>query len=141
MPPSPSPAGPDDADVVWDTPSSNGFLGSMPLGNGKLGANIWAEPDSRVGLLLSHVDAFNENSILSKLGRVKIRVLPDQEVQQVQAGTYEEHGGLIGAQPSIKTVTCRGQVGCPTIAAAACDSTPGCTGFGLCPTYRNGTVT
>lgn len=42
----------------------------MPLGNGKLGVNVWADDTSAIGLLLSHVDALDENANLDKLGRI-----------------------------------------------------------------------
>ena len=32
--------------VVWDTPSE-GSLGSMPLGNGDIGLNVWVEKKRR----------------------------------------------------------------------------------------------
>ena len=53
--------------MVWDTGSPD-VTGSMPLGNGRLGVNVWVTPDGTVGLLLSHVDALDENGVLSKLG-------------------------------------------------------------------------
>lgn len=72
-PPPPSPPAPPPShggpDVVWDTPSAD-VLGSMPLGNGKLGVNVWADDTSAIGLLLSHVDALDENANLDKLGRI-----------------------------------------------------------------------
>ena len=41
---------PDSAQVVWDTPSGDS-RGSMPLGNGDLGANVWVEPSGDLVLL------------------------------------------------------------------------------------------
>jgi sialidase-1 len=35
----------DGSNVVWDSPSENS-LGSMPLGNGDIGANVWVEPSA-----------------------------------------------------------------------------------------------
>ena len=70
----PPPPAPGAADVVW-TSASTDVTGSMPLGNGRLGINVWATADGTVGLLLSHVDALDENWILSKLGRVLITVV------------------------------------------------------------------
>jgi hypothetical protein len=140
--PPPSPTHHTDVDVVWDTPSTNGVLGSMPLGNGKLGVNIWAEQDSTVGILLSHVDALDENSNLAKLGRVKVRVLP-ASMQRTSSpeslsSSYAIHPGYIGGQPPLKDISCPNHTICPALAAAACDATPGCTGYGLCPIYSDG---
>jgi hypothetical protein len=58
-------------DVVWTEPSS-GVAGSMPLGNGRLGVNVWSESESELALLLSHVDALDENAVLSKIGRLRL---------------------------------------------------------------------
>ena len=56
---------------VWtDAPTS--VTESMPLGNGRLGVNVWADTADTLWLLLSHVDALDENTNLDKLGRVKI---------------------------------------------------------------------
>jgi hypothetical protein len=60
--PPPSPTSPGDPDVTWDTPSDD-VTGSMPLGNGRLGVNVWADSTGTVGLLLSHVDALDENGV------------------------------------------------------------------------------
>ena len=57
--------------VAWETPSENS-LGSMPLGNGELGANVWAEADGRVHLLLSRTDAWDEYHRLLKLGSLTL---------------------------------------------------------------------
>ena len=47
------------AAIVWDTPSTNS-LGSMPIGNGDIGANVWVEPTGDLLLLLSKTDAYDE---------------------------------------------------------------------------------
>ena len=57
------------------------------------------------------------------------------------AANYTCYPGSIGRQPPMtKSVHCQDQPGCPAVAARVCDDTPGCTGFGLCPIYHNGTV-
>ena len=246
--PPPPPPAPGAADVVWTSASSD-VTGSMPLGNGRLGVNVWATTDSTVGLLLSHVDALDENWILSKLGRVLITVVDDGEghgtwtqppppclalpallssrVCQLDAparltrthhhqparthaphtrtrrttcsiqaptrahagrgaedvhgirpnarftsagadkkgnvGTHSDtaaaaaddnddddplsgftiHPGFIGesvAHPKIRDLECPDVQSCPAAAAAACDATAGCTGFGLCPLYKGGKI-
>ena len=73
-PPAPPPATPIKPDLLW-TSASTGVMGSMPLGNGKLGVNVWADSADTVWLLLSHIDAIDENTNLDKLGRVKIEAL------------------------------------------------------------------
>jgi hypothetical protein len=69
------------SDVVWDSPSENS-LGSMPLGNGDIGANVWVEPSGDLLLLLSKTDAFDDFSRLLKIGRIRIQTTP----ALVQAG-------------------------------------------------------
>ena len=61
------------ADLVWDSPSRNS-LGSMPIGNGDIGANVWVEPSGELVLLLSKTDSWDEVSRLCKLGRLRIKL-------------------------------------------------------------------
>ena len=72
-PPPPPPPSPEES-LSWTTPSNN-VQGSMPLGNGRLGVNVWADSTDTVWLLLSHTDALDENTHLDKLGRVAVRAL------------------------------------------------------------------
>ena len=63
--------------VTWDSPSPPGDIsGSMPIGNGDIGANVWAEEGGDVILLLGKTDAWDENSINLKLSRVRLRFSP-----------------------------------------------------------------
>ncbi|MCF7854701.1 MAG: DUF5703 domain-containing protein [Candidatus Pacebacteria bacterium] len=62
--------------VVWNTPSKN-HKGSMPIGNGDIGTNVWVEPDGVLTLLISKTDAWSENCRLLKIGRLRITLLPD----------------------------------------------------------------
>lgn len=61
--------------VVWDTPSTDSS-GSMPLGNGDIGLNLWVEPNGDLVFYLSKTDAWSENNRLLKLGRVRITLEP-----------------------------------------------------------------
>lgn len=45
-------------DVIWDTPSESSF-GSMPLGNGDIGTNVWTEPNGDILFYISKVNAFD----------------------------------------------------------------------------------
>ncbi|MEO0055473.1 MAG: hypothetical protein RLZZ50_1420, partial [Verrucomicrobiota bacterium] len=65
----------EDCNVTWDTPSGDSF-GSMPLGNGDVGLNVWAEHNGDVVFYVSKVDAFDSGHLLPKLGRVRIRFEP-----------------------------------------------------------------
>src|SRR4051812_4193396 len=69
--------------VVWDSPSKDAS-GSMPIGNGDLGANVWVEENGDLLLLLSKADAWDENASLLKLGRVRISCTPPLQVGEGQ---------------------------------------------------------
>ena len=62
--------------VIWDSPSRDSS-GSMPLGNGDIGLNVWVEADGDLLLLIAKSDAWDENSINLKLGRIRIKVSPN----------------------------------------------------------------
>lgn len=62
-------------DVVWETPSLNA-AGSMPIGNGEFGANVWVEPNGDLLLLLSRTDALSEACRFLKLGRMRVSMSP-----------------------------------------------------------------
>ncbi|MEO7157696.1 MAG: DUF5703 domain-containing protein, partial [Vicinamibacterales bacterium] len=62
--------------VVWDSSSENAG-GSMPLGNGELALNVWVEPGGDLLLLIAKSDAWDESSILLKLGRVRVKLMPN----------------------------------------------------------------
>ncbi len=75
------PADPLDAcNVVWETPSED-CNGSMPIGNGDIGMNVWVDPGGNLWLLLSKTDAWSENARLLKLGRVRLSLTPNPFVE------------------------------------------------------------
>ncbi len=61
--------------VVWNSPSLNS-KGSMPLGNGDIGINVWAEQDGDLMMYIAKTDAWSEevftNEGLLKLGRLRV---------------------------------------------------------------------
>lgn len=61
--------------VIWTTPSESSF-GSMPLGNGDIGMNVWVEPNGDVLFYISKVNAFDAGHMLPKLGCVRMRFEP-----------------------------------------------------------------
>jgi hypothetical protein len=65
----------DQYNVVWDSPSANA-LGSMPLGNGDIGLNAWAEADGSVQFIISKTDAWDDNARLVKVGKVRVQLDP-----------------------------------------------------------------
>ncbi len=58
--------------VTWDSPSSDSS-GSMPLGNGDIGLNVWVEPNGDLLFYIGKTDAWSENARLLKVGRVRVR--------------------------------------------------------------------
>ncbi|MDF2671316.1 MAG: hypothetical protein K0R67_3622, partial [Paenibacillus sp.] len=61
----------DKNNVVWDSPGSNAS-GSMPIGNGDIGLNVWVEENGDLLFYLSKNDSWSENMRLLKLGRIRI---------------------------------------------------------------------
>ena len=67
----------DDYNVVYDSPSKDA-TGSMPIGNGVVGANVWVdEKTGDVLMYVSRTDSFSEASRLLKLGLVRIKITPN----------------------------------------------------------------
>jgi len=62
--------------VVWDSPST-GANGSMPLGNGEVGLNLWVEKDGDLLFYIARTDAWSECCRLLKLGRVRVGLTPN----------------------------------------------------------------
>ncbi len=62
--------------VVWDSPSKDSS-GSMPLGNGDVGLNVWMDEEGDLFFYISKTDAWSENLRLLKLGRVRVTVTPN----------------------------------------------------------------
>lgn len=63
-------------DVVWDSPSENS-AGSMPLGNGDIGINVWAEKSGDLFCYIGKTDAWGSNGQLLKLGKIRIQITPN----------------------------------------------------------------
>ncbi len=62
--------------VVWDSPSADSS-GSMPLGNGEIGLNVWVEQGGDLLLYIARTDAWSENARLLKLGRMRVTLDPN----------------------------------------------------------------
>lgn len=65
--------------VVWNTPSESSF-GSMPLGNGDIGLNVWVESSGDLLFYISKVNAFDSEHLLPKLGRLRISCVPAPDI-------------------------------------------------------------
>jgi alpha-L-fucosidase 2 len=61
---------------VWTSPSRDSS-GSMPLGNGEIGLNVWVEENGDLLFYLSKTDAWDENAQLLKLGRIRVSLAPN----------------------------------------------------------------
>lgn len=97
-----------DYDVSWTTPSGNSS-GSMPLGNGELGMNVWVEEQGDVCFYLSRTDAMSEANRLMKLGRIRISIdgnpFADAKFSQrlnLKDGVIEISGGNGDGQCTLK---------------------------------------
>ena len=72
----PAPAGLDRYNVVWTTPSKNA-AGSMPIGNGEVGLNVWVEENGDLLFYIARTDAWSECNRLLKLGRIRVSLSPN----------------------------------------------------------------
>jgi hypothetical protein len=62
--------------VVWTTPSKDA-AGSMPLGNGEVGLNLWVEENGDLLFYISRSDSLSEISRLLKVGQVRVSLSPN----------------------------------------------------------------
>ncbi|HWH68303.1 MAG TPA: DUF5703 domain-containing protein, partial [Candidatus Sulfotelmatobacter sp.] len=62
--------------VVWTTPSQNA-AGSMPLGNGEVGLNLWVEENGDLLCYLARTGTWSEACRLLKLGRLRLQLSPN----------------------------------------------------------------
>lgn len=62
--------------VVWTTLGHDAD-DSMPIGNGDIGLNVWTEQNGDLVFLIGKTDAYTENGQLVKLGRVRVRLMPN----------------------------------------------------------------
>ncbi len=70
-----SAAPPEPLPLVWDSPSKDA-KGSMPIGNGDIGLNVWVEPNGDLVFLIGKTDSFDDFNRLLKLGRIRVRTTP-----------------------------------------------------------------
>ncbi len=66
----------DKFNVVWTSPSADAS-GSMPLGNGEVGINLWAEKNGAIYFYISRSDSLSEIARLVKVGGMKINIHPN----------------------------------------------------------------
>ena len=61
---------------VWTSPSKDA-AGSMPLGNGQVGINLWAQENGELRFYISRTDSFSEIARLMKVGGIRIAFTPN----------------------------------------------------------------
>ncbi len=83
----------DDCNVIWTTPSGDSF-GSMPLGNGDVGLNVWVEQNGDLVFYISKADAFDAKDLLPKLGRVRLSMEPALDVGDFQQSLVLREGAV-----------------------------------------------
>ena len=121
-------------DVIWNTPSHDA-AGSMPIGNGEVVLNVWAEDKTGdLLILIARTDAISEISRILKLGRVRIH-LNDSPfrnatdfVQRLDLRNGVIHVSARGSQLKIfvdsgsHVIHVRGKLARPTTITAALES-------------------
>ena len=83
----------EDCYLTWNSPSKDSF-GSMPLGNGDIGANVWVEESGDLLFYVSKVDAFDAAHCLRKLGRVRVRFNPALAVEDFAQTLVLQDGAI-----------------------------------------------
>src|SRR5690349_3174212 len=94
--------------MVWNSPGKDAS-GSMPLGNGDIGLNLWTEENGDIVFYLAKSDAWSENGQLMKLGRVRLRFTPSpfgasqrfRQTLSLRTGEILLQGGASGAEAKI----------------------------------------
>src|SRR6266446_1637362 len=100
---------PDQYNVVWNSPSKDS-TGSMPLGNGDIGLNVWVEESGDVVFYIGKTDAWSESARLLKLGRVRVRFSPNpfaagqpfRQTLKLSTGEILINGGTPGSEIKLR---------------------------------------
>ncbi len=61
--------------IVWTSPSFD-HTGSMPVGNGDIGLNVWVEQGGDICFYIGKTDSWDENGRLAKVGKVRVKTEP-----------------------------------------------------------------
>jgi hypothetical protein len=64
-----------DYNIIWDSPGKD-YNGSMPLGNGNIGLNVWVEENGDICFFIGKGDAWSDNGRLLKVGKVRVKCTP-----------------------------------------------------------------
>ena len=109
-----APAAPPDLErynVRWESPSRDAS-GSMPVGNGEVGLNVWVEEDGDLLFYVARTDAWSEISRLLKLGRIRIALSPSPFVKggsfvqelRLRDGRIEIRAGAAGNRVALQVL-------------------------------------
>ncbi len=61
--------------IKWDSPSKD-YNGSMPVGNGDIGLNVWVEETGDICFYIGKTDSWGDNGRLLKVGKVRVKCEP-----------------------------------------------------------------
>ncbi|MCD6338535.1 MAG: hypothetical protein J7M29_04035 [Verrucomicrobia bacterium] len=95
--------------VVWTSPSQSAS-GSMPLGNGDISLNAWAEADGSVQFYIGKTDAWGDNARLLKVGKARVDLAPNpfadptryRQTLRLRDGTMLIEAGEPGNRTTVK---------------------------------------
>jgi alpha-L-fucosidase 2 len=87
-------------DVIYDKPGSDHFA-SMPSGNGDIAINCWTENSKDIVLLIAKNDAWEESSVLCKIGKVRISI--PTEIPIHEDANFSQRLNLYESEITIKT--------------------------------------
>ena len=65
----------DKYNVVWESPSKDNN-GSMPIGNGNIGLNVWVEESGDICFYIGKTDSWGDNGRLLKVGKIRVQSEP-----------------------------------------------------------------
>lgn len=65
----------DEYNVVWNSPGKD-HHGSMPIGNGEIGLNVWVEESGDICFYIGRTDSWGDNGRLLKVGKVRVKTEP-----------------------------------------------------------------
>lgn len=80
--------------VRWTSQSINSS-GSMPMGNGDIGANLWVDQQGVLQFYISKTDAHSEIGRLLKIGKIALRFSPNILAEKEFTQTLDLEKGMI----------------------------------------------
>lgn len=118
----------DPYNVIWKSQSKSPS-GSMPLGNGDIGANLWVDEQGQLCLYISKTDAFSEIGRLLKIGKVILRTKPQILNSKDFTQTLKIQDGLIqieatNSEKQSLSVTCLIDANRPVLTISGKSNTP-----------------